>query len=128
MLRCRFFEKSAISSRSLPLPPDWWSLLRSPFIQTESKAFSKSMETTAPFCLFLLTSWQHNFSLYISLTVLRCDWKPSLLSFIILLIRFQTCFERVSFNLSIVFLKYSFDLFRMRVGIAFCASLNILKN
>ena len=53
MLRCRFLRMSAISFRSLHLTPDWWSFFRSPFIQTESKAFSKSMEITAPFCLFL---------------------------------------------------------------------------
>ena len=47
------------------------------FIQTELKAFWKSMEITALFCLFLLTSWLHTFSRYNILTVLRCDWKSS---------------------------------------------------
>ena len=77
MLRCRFLRMSAISFRSLPLTPDWWSFLRCPFTQTESKAFSKSMDITAPFCSFLFTSWQHILSLYNNLTVLQCDWKPS---------------------------------------------------
>ena len=86
MLRWRFLRISAISFRSLPLTPDWWSFLRSPFIQTEWKAFSKSMEITAPFCLFLLTSWQDNFSRYNNLTVIRCDWKSSCLASIALVI------------------------------------------
>ena len=86
MLKCRFLRMSAISFRSLSLTPDWWSFFRSPFIQTKSKAFSKSMEITAPFCLFLLTSWQHNFSRYNNLTVLRCDWKSSCLACIALVI------------------------------------------
>ena len=88
MLRCRFLRTSAISFRSLPLTPDWWSFFRSPFmfIQTESKAFSKSMEITAPFFLFLLTSWQHIFSRYNNPTVLRCDWKSSCLASIALII------------------------------------------
>ena len=77
MLRCRFLGMSAISFRSLSLTPDWWSFFGSPFIQTKSKASSKSMEITAPFCLFLLTSWQHNFSRYNNLTVIRCDWMSS---------------------------------------------------
>ena len=84
MLRCRFLRMSAISFRTKPLTPDWWSFFRSPFIQTKSKAFSKSMEITAPFCLFLLTSWQHNFSRYNNLTVIRCDWKSSCLACIAL--------------------------------------------
>ena len=55
MLRCRFLRMSPISVRSLSLTPDWWSFFRSPFIQTESKAFSNSMEITAPFvCFFWL--------------------------------------------------------------------------
>ena len=77
MRRCRFLRMAAISFRSLLLTPDWWSFFRSPFIKTESKAFSKSIKITAPFCLFLLTSWQHYFSRYNNLTVLRCDWKSS---------------------------------------------------
>ena len=84
-LRCRLF-RSAIIFSSLPLTPDWWSFFRSPFIQTESKAFSKSMEITAPFCSFLLTSWQQNFSRYNNLTVLWCDWKSSCLESIALVI------------------------------------------
>ena len=87
MLSCRFLRMSAISFRSLPLTPDWWSFFSSPFIQTESKAFSKSMEITAPFCLFLLTSWQHNFSRYNNLTVIRCDWKSSCWACIALVIQ-----------------------------------------
>ena len=86
MLRCRFLRKSAISFSSLPLTPDWWSFFRSPFIQTESKAVSKSIVITAPFCLFLLTSWHHNFSRSNNLTVIRCDWKSSCLACIALVI------------------------------------------
>ena len=82
MHRCRLLRMSAISFRSLLLTPDWWS----PFIQTESKAFSKSMEITVPFCLFLLTSWQHNFSRYNNLKLVRCDWKSSCLACIALVI------------------------------------------
>ena len=70
------FKNVYYQFRCLPLTPDWWSFLRSPCIQTELKAFSKSMDVTAPFCLFLLTSL-HIFSMYNNLTVLRCDWKPS---------------------------------------------------
>ena len=86
MLRCPFLRMSAISFRSLPLTPDWSSFFGRPFIQTESKTFSKSIEITAPFCLFLLTSWQHNFSRYNNLTVLRCDWKSSCAASIVLVI------------------------------------------
>ena len=86
MLKCRFLRMSAISFRSLPLTPDWWSFFTSPYIRTESKAFSKSIEITTLFCLFLLTSWQQNFSRYNNLTVIRCDWKSSCLACIALVI------------------------------------------
>ena len=106
MLRCRFLRMSAISFKILPLTPDWWSFFRSPFIQTESKAFSKSMEITAPFCLFLLNSWQHNFSRYNNLTVLRCDWKSSCLACIALVIlKFSVPGNLASSNRSTFFLK-----------------------
>ena len=86
MLRCLFLRMSAINFSTLFLTPDWWSFFRSPFIQTQSKSFTKSMEITAPFCLFLLTSWQHNFSRSNNLKVIRCDWKSSCLACIALVI------------------------------------------
>ena len=48
-LRCRFLRMSAIRFGHLPLTPERWSFFRSPFIQTESEALTKSMEITAPF-------------------------------------------------------------------------------
>ena len=54
MIRNRFL---GMSFRSLLLTPDWWSFLNPPFIQTESKAISKTMDNTAAFCLTCLTSW-----------------------------------------------------------------------
>ena len=106
MLRCRFLRMSAISFRSLSLTPDWWSFFRSPFIQTESKAFSNSLEITALFCLFLLTSWQHNFSQYNNLTVIRCDWKSSCWACIALVIlKSSVPGNLASSNLSTFFLQ-----------------------
>ena len=65
---CNQFQEFAFDSRPFePIYPD--CLSRSPFIKTRSK------DVTAPICLFFVTSWQHDSSLYTNLTVLQCDWK-----------------------------------------------------